>query len=115
MPINMPINVRRLRVRLRVRLRHLFRRDRSPFYVRRFLDVSTAHLPEPLVHNLDRHPGIRAYENEYGWFMYAHEGPGEHVPAEVVTLMRFARAHGCDYILLDRDSEIIDGLPSWDH
>lgn len=101
------------------RTRRRWQQAWAPEYVRTFLDLSTAHLPEHLCQNLGGYSSIRAWETEYGWFMWA---PGDidddpdydDVPDEVRAIWRFARAHGCHYVLLDRDAEILDGLPSWD-
>jgi len=32
----------------------------------------------------------------------------------VLTIQRYARQRGCDYVLLGQDADIIDGLPTWD-
>ena len=44
--------------------------------------------------------------------------PGEHdaaeVPEVVLTILRYARAAGCDYVLVEADADRIDALPTWD-
>ena len=36
------------------------------------------------------------------------------VPAVVLDIQRYARTHGCDYVLLDADADRVDDLPTWD-
>ena len=90
--------------------------------IRRVLDLSTAHLPEHLgSHGLSGEDGVTAYDLDgYGWLMWIPPDPDSHaadypgLPAEVLTIQRYARQRGCDYVLLDQDADIIDGLPTWD-
>ncbi len=74
--------------------------------VRRFLDLSTAHLPEHLgSHGLSGQDGVTAYEPTYGWLMWVPPDPQAHavdhpdLPPEVLAIQRYARALGCDYVL----------------
>lgn len=93
------------------------------------LDASTAHLPQEVCENLNGYDGVIAYalstsNDHYGWLLHVPENPDEHasdydedpdgVPAEVLTVQRYARGLGCDYVLLDRDAEQVNGLPTWD-
>lgn len=82
------------------------------------LDLSTAHLPQELAEDLSGYAGVTAHELPYGWLLYVPEqqagGDGAEPPAEVLAICRFARAHGCAYVLLDRDAETVADLPTWD-
>jgi hypothetical protein len=94
----------------------------------RVLDASTAHLPEHVCEDLNSWEGVTAYalstsDDHYGWLLHVPEelaDPAEQeldedgVPAEVLTLQRFARGLDCDYVLLDRDAAQVEGLPTWE-
>src|SRR6266545_1022559 len=90
--------------------------------IRRVLVLSTAHLPEHLGrHRLCDEYGVVASDLDgYGWLMWVPPDPDSHAadysgpPAEVLTIQRYARQRGCDYVLLGQDADIIDGLPTWD-
>ncbi len=89
--------------------------------IRRVLDLSTAHLPEHLgSHGLSGQDGVTAYDLDgYGWLMWVPPDPDSHaadyprLPTEVLTIQRYARQCGCDYVLFDQDADIIDDLPTW--
>lgn len=89
--------------------------------VRKFLDASTAHLPQNICELLDSYDGVIAYEHgEYGWLLWVPDDVDEHatdyldIPDEVLVVQRFARNLDCDYVLLDRDADRVDGLPTWE-
>jgi hypothetical protein len=84
------------------------------------LDLSTAHLPEQILNNLNGYDGVIATEREYGALLHVPSDPAETeqdygtIPTEVLAVQLYARRHGCDYVLFDADAEIDDNLPSWD-
>lgn len=83
------------------------------------LDVSTANLPQEVCQHLGGFPGVIAHEHdEYGWLLWVptdlNEPGREKVPAEVWTILVYARSHGCDYVLIDRDADAEPDLPRWD-
>lgn len=90
--------------------------------VRRFLDLSTGHLPQHLgTSGLNGVDGVTAYEMPYGWLMYVPEEPvgsaaddEEGVPEVVLNIQIKARALGCDYVLFDADGPHVDDLPRWE-
>ena len=89
--------------------------------IRTMLDLSTAHLPEQICDQLGAIPGVIADQTAYGWVMFVPEHPGqpdEHdgaqIPDPVLTILRYARAAGCDCVLLAADADRIDALPTWD-
>ena len=90
--------------------------------IRRVLDLSTAHLPEHLgSHGLSSQDGVIAYDLDgYGWLMWVPPDPDSHaagyptLPAQVLTIQRYARQRICDYVLFDQDADTIDDLPTWD-
>lgn len=91
--------------------------------IRKFLDLSTAHLSPATLERFNGLPPDRlpfaGGPTDYGWFAYAHDencGEGDDaIPEEMFACMTFARAQGCDYILFDCDAEPIEGLPVFDH
>jgi len=93
--------------------------------VRRFLDLSTAHLPQAL---RDAVPGdLRtawgsahvAVLDYYGFWLWVPDDPveasdlggDEPVPPEVLAIQLRARALECDYVLFDADGARDDDLP----
>jgi hypothetical protein len=86
----------------------------------KMLDATTGHLPEKVCQDLNGYDGVIATDREYGWLLWVPEDPAGHaeeygeIPAEVVALQVFARELGCDYVLLDRDADRVDGLPHWE-
>jgi hypothetical protein len=58
---------------------------------------------------------------EYGWLICIAGDTVDHidlvndgVPEELYGVMKHAHAHDCEWILFDRDAELIDELPSFD-
>lgn len=88
-----------------------------PANVRRFLDISTHHLPEHLAADLNGQCGVIAHETPYGWLLYVPnpdpEDESDDAPAEVKTIWARARQFDCAYVLLDSDADIDDELPYW--
>lgn len=92
--------------------------------VRRFLDLGTSHLPQGLCEYLNSYDGVIAWRHgtetdQYGWWLWVPEDPQEHasdyeIPSEVLTVQLYARSHGCDWVMFDRDSDAIDELPRWE-
>jgi hypothetical protein len=92
--------------------------------VRKFLDLSTEHLTEEQ-RNFGGRDGDSASwgsalvdVTEDGFWMWVHEHPKEHaacteegLPDNLMAISLHARAHGCDYVLFDRDAECDPDLP----
>lgn len=65
----------------------------------------------------DEEPAIHIGRLVTGWFFYANEeplSPDLGIPDDVARLMQEARKRGCEYVLLDRDAQEIDGLPTYE-
>ncbi len=102
--------------------------------IRKFLDLSTNHLPEHLLNNLNDFNGVVAYPAPYGAWLWVPDDPqaradenawmyrageedgddfGDGFAPEILVVQLYARQFGCDYILFDADAEIDPALPSW--
>lgn len=89
--------------------------------IRDLLELSTAHLPQHLGSaGLSRQDGVIVNSLRFGWLMWvppdphAHAGDHPQLPAEVLTIYRYARGLDCDYVLFDADADQVDDLPIWD-
>ena len=91
--------------------------------IRKTLVLSTAHITYETNRMLretdaEEWPCVGGPYSAYGWFVYAHEenlGEGkDRIPDELFAVMQFARAKGCDNVLLDEDAETVDELPTWE-
>jgi hypothetical protein len=59
-------------------------------------------------------PAIPLYSGIHGWMFYAQEEYDENLPAEIIALMNKARELGADWVDLDSDGDVLDGLPTWE-
>jgi hypothetical protein len=50
----------------------------------------------------------------WGFYIYAHEEPGDDVPDDLRRVLGFARERGFDYVQFDFDGEPIDALPAFE-
>jgi hypothetical protein len=92
--------------------------------VRKFLELSTAHL-SPAARKLleaeggdvnlsvSPHGGSRGL---YGWWLWAGSDRSdmEGVPEELIRVMDYALAQECEWICFDCDAEAITDLPTWE-
>lgn len=95
--------------------------------VRRFLDLSTAHLPAQMLAELDREgvdtvralgDAAIAYRTTYGALMWVPNDPDAaaaeaDTPPDAIVLgiQKLARSLDCDYVLFDADASKVDELP----
>ena len=86
--------------------------------IRKMLDISAAHLPDWLADWAWINVPV-FFDTPNGRMLWvpdspddpANAGEGEEaVPAEVMTLWRYARERGCDWIMLDRAGDLEPGL-----
>jgi hypothetical protein len=95
--------------------------------IRKFLDISNAHvskeardwLNEQAAENHEDggYPGCwHVASHVFGWWLRAAEPDDAHegFPESLLPVCAHAKAAGCDFILLDADAEVIDGLPVYD-
>jgi len=89
--------------------------------IHQYLDASTAHLPPDLLEGIDTVENLIVRKFQYGWWLWVPDDVAEQladyegIPDAIVALWRFARAHECDWVLLDADGPEVDGLPTYDH
>ncbi|TPG55902.1 hypothetical protein EAH89_13255 [Roseomonas nepalensis] len=86
--------------------------------VRRFLDLSNAHLTKEDRALLEACAGrdtgeLLCASTPYGWFVFACEERPQ-ISDTLWALFQEARQHGCEYLLFDRDAAEIDGFPVFD-
>lgn len=86
--------------------------------VRRFLDLSNAHLTKEDRALLEACAGHDTGEllcatTPYGWFVFACEERPQ-ISDTLWALFHEARQHGCEYLLFDRDAASLDGFPVFD-
>ena len=86
--------------------------------VRRFLDLSNAHLRSEDRALLDACAGhdtgeLLCASTPYGWFVFACEERPQ-ISDTLWALFEKARQHGCEYLLFDRDAASLDGFPLFD-
>ena len=90
----------------------------SNLVIRNFLDLSTAHLREETRANLNSYEDVVADQTAHGWLVYASENAnlteGKDYPAELLPIVKLARANGCEYILFDAGATETDTLPTFD-
>lgn len=93
--------------------------------IRIFLDVNAHHISHDTKKFLDDWAAEDIFTSTkpicakhiFGWFFYSartsdeESWPVESWPDDLKNLAKYALAQGCNYVNLDRDSEIVEGLP----
>jgi hypothetical protein len=90
--------------------------------IKPFLTLSTAHITQDSSEYLQASTGDNSPNRDgpavgdwpYGYFIYCDEEPLPDWPEDVRAVMAFARKHGCEYLLLDRDADTTEELPQYD-
>jgi hypothetical protein len=85
--------------------------------IRKFLTCSVDNIPtefrQHLAETANEHWRVAGFGGEYGWFLWCQEDPDPEIPEELQAVFNFAREHGCDYVLFDRDGELLEGFPTF--
>ena len=81
---------------------------------REFLDVSTGHISQGTATWLADHKRTAIHATDYGWFIWSGLFEDITIPDDLRAVLAYARGKGCDYVMFDRDSDVIDELPLWD-
>jgi hypothetical protein len=87
--------------------------------VRRFLDLSTVHLPQATLLDLSDLPGVVADPTPFGAWLWVpcdveESAEWDPPPPEVLAIQTYARALGCDWVLFDADAPTTSALPTFD-
>lgn len=88
--------------------------------IHQMLELSTEHLPEDVCSDLNGFEGVVADRREFGWLLWVPDDvddwfasyPG--LPPSLLTVLRFARSRGCDYVLFDAEGDGCPDLPVYD-
>lgn len=91
--------------------------SRAP--VKGALELSTGHLAEEVAEGLVNSSiavPMTVMMNEYGFLVNTvwRDQPGITIPPSLKACLDYAIAHGCSYIVFDRDVPRIDALPAYD-
>jgi hypothetical protein len=95
-------------------------RDIVPdIHLRRFLDLSTAHItPSTCAAACARAvPWANTTPTSHGFIVYAHDERASDGFDDLWAVLQFARAQGCDYVMFDADASTLPeaaGLPTWE-
>ncbi len=88
----------------------------------KMLALSTAHVTKKTAELMDagKIEGVVLYnKGEYGWFIYIPEDSDEivelqgKIPNDLYECMYFASDNWFDWLMFDRDVEVIDKLPEY--
>ena len=92
-----------------------------PPEIHKVLVLSTSHLPQETLNNLDCWSGVVVYPNEYGAFVWVpNQRDSELVslnrlgPDELLAVYHYARQLDCKYVKFDRDGPEVDNLPIYE-
>ncbi len=88
--------------------------------ISKILSVSTAHISKGtcgflcwLPHEIDAVIYKKGY---YGWFILTCDlDEQSNIPNDLWKLMKFSEANGCDWLNIDVDGPIVDGLETYSH
>lgn len=90
-----------------------------PIY--KYLDLSTAHITPETDRFLDRESQwqlseVTVYNKERGYFVHVPEKISElvNVPNDLKKCLKLAKKHGCNWLVLDGDAEIVEGLKTYE-
>lgn len=92
--------------------------------IHKMLVMSTAHVSEETAKLIDeaydrKHAWAPAFARAEGWLFYVgDENPvvkhGLDYPEEFAALFSFAMEQGCTWLMLDRDGDTVDNLPTFE-
>lgn len=84
--------------------------------IRKVLDCSWHHVSATTRERLESEESMRTMVGEDGYLVhvqdpeYASDDDEDDTPADLLAVLAHARANGCDFVMLDRDADYIDGL-----
>lgn len=79
----------------------------------KMLELSTAHVTGDTAQSLNAGHFLAYQKGEYGWFVpvLAFDLLTEPCPIELAWCFNLATERGCDWIMFDRDCDMVPGLP----
>lgn len=82
--------------------------------ITKMLTISTAHITEETNRLLcDGEVEAAYYALDGGWLVLSY-GPDDSVPKDLEACLALAEENGCEWLRLDRDGQIVDGLEVFD-
>lgn len=89
------------------------------------LCLSTAHISEVTNEIIQSHLNngrhklpMTIWHAEYGYFMSAHHAaediPPKEIPADLLRLMCYAKMHECEFLRLDNDGPVEEGIETYE-
>lgn len=92
--------------------------------ITKMLTISTAHITKETALLLDicTDGVVREISNpvyskgDYGWFIYigCNDSDDPFIPNDLRKCLKLAENNDCDWLCLDRDAEIVDGLDKYE-
>lgn len=86
--------------------------------VRKFLDISTAHLKPQTMELINQYlMSDNTLIGHYGAMVHVpsepDRNPNHAACPEILPILEMARTMDCDYVFFDADADIIEGLPDF--
>lgn len=94
--------------------------------IHRMLVISTSHVSRETARLIDHHveQGVSSAslgipvtfgKGDYGWFVNVPEGELDwQCPSDLKDVLTFARCHKCEWIMFDRDADVLPYPPAFD-
>lgn len=94
--------------------------------IKKYLDISTAHLSYETMQKLEKNKlGYPRYKYKFGFFMYISskkelcsgimtEAQYSRLPQDFLDILRYARKKKCTLICIDQDADVSKHLPVYD-
>ena len=78
------------------------------------LEMSTRHISKETAEWLQYHRSGCYQKGDYGWFVWSGDSAREDDPADLRAVLDFARAERVTWVMLDCDTDAVDGLPTFE-
>ena len=94
--------------------------------ISKMLTISTAHITEKVLEQMDNeciwdNPNFPVIYSKFGYGYFVHI-PDEDIielypdtPYVLYKVMQLAKDNGCEWLCIDTDGEVIDGLKTYEH
>ena len=83
--------------------------------ISKMLTISTAHITEETDKLLrDGEVDVCCFSlDDFGWLILSF-GPDKDIPEDLQACLTFANRHGCDWLRMDCDAPVVEGLVVYD-